>query len=61
MPAEVTDGPRIGLASESFRRTNPREAASGLVVYGDFVEAAASARNDFSCIAERGTLPVIAI
>jgi hypothetical protein len=34
MPADVTDGSGIGPASESLRRTNPREAASGLPIMG---------------------------
>jgi hypothetical protein len=33
-PARAVD-PVIGPASESHRRTNPRESGEGLVVYGD--------------------------
>jgi len=34
MPADVSDGPGIRPASESLRRTNPWEAASGLPSMG---------------------------
>ena len=56
---DAIDGPVQRPASESLRRTNPREAASGLPSMG-ILSGGGLARNDFSRIAESGTLPMIA-